>query len=57
MARLEKEKADELSREKQYSAKVLEELTNKFEEERLEWNTRKNMLVNKLQDTHNREIN
>lgn len=30
MARWEKERAEELSREKQYSAKVIEELTNKF---------------------------
>ena len=54
---MEKEKIEEINREKQYHSKVIEELTCKFEEERTEWNNRKSILVNKLQETHNREIN
>ncbi len=54
---MEKEKIEEINREKQYHSKVIEELTRKFEEERTEWNNRKSILVNKLQETHNREIN
>ena len=57
LLRIEKLKHEEINREKLYHSKVIEELTRKFEEERIEWNNRKNILVNKLQDTHNKEIN
>jgi hypothetical protein len=35
---------------------VVDELCAKFDEERAEWGLRKNALVGKLQETHNREI-
>lgn len=49
-----KEKEQEIAREKAYNERIIEELSQKFEEERTEWQNRKNILIGKLQDNHNK---
>lgn len=52
-----KDHEEALGRDKAYQDKLVAELEKKFEEERNDWQSRKNTLINKLQDNHTLEIN
>ena len=52
-----RQNGDAIDREKEYQDKLAAELAQKFEDERNEWQNRKNILITKLQDTHNQQIN
>ena len=55
--KLIREREDAEGRDKAYQAKLVAELEKKFDEERNDLQTRKNTLINKLQDNHTLEIN
>lgn len=44
-------------REKNNCNKKIEELNSKFEGEKADWQQRKNILISKLQENHNKEVN